>query len=829
MSYEKLISCGDWFDEEAELLYMPVSRAVTPYKKYFAGYAHHISESLDYALWLLHTDAAVNKKKALGIIKKAINYQCSDKGNAFFGNWSYFADDGISDIAEDDTSLTCRIAVTLLHIYSDFGSLLGARLERTINEKILNSVYTLLTQYTAQNSFTITLSIYLTIAYGEMSKHLEFIKYGENLLLTLYNSLMYHNSFYEYNDSQHITDQIVFFHRLSQTVKSPYHRRLLKSVSDKSWELLAMHYHPKMRQLTGPFANAVSDCTSPDVYNFLYHAGAGCSYLPHYPAESVYKCACPKKYLPYFKNGNTGFSRSVVFKGITSPYFRQSITESHYMREDYAVGSFSREHFWELKRPFIGYFQGDKKPYCFKLDVLHDFCGYASAVLHSIQYYGNVFGHVSFVTDSGDKHLSMDAPNPSIFAEDLRIRFSISGNIGDLKIEHKKNSLKISRNNIDIYYRVPFCEFDGGEIKYKLFSDNENLYFDAILFSGKKTKIDFSRMKSAIMQFSFLITSTGKKPAKVHNNVENGFLATKAVANNLTFALKTPVKPAQKTCTLVCDEQSVNGIPLENYVYRLTDRVRDITYLEAENHKPTSYFPFLADDKDTSRLLDMIGKLLYVPVSLLSKEVGEIFSQIEQHSYSLELYKRFAIQIVINIFESIKTANGKLSDAASKKHSGIYQKITAAATPEAISDEVIRLCLELEKEPPQIYGRYEGSELVAAAKAIVAENLPGSEVSLTFISERLGYSQSTLSRLFAQAEGMKFSEYLQKKKIDYAISRLKKGNTTITAIAEALGYTSPNNFIRMFKKVKGVTISQYMKQHNIKKKKDQKKNKRKRK
>lgn len=813
MPYEKLISCEKYYDEKASLLYMPVSQAVTPINKHFSGYAHHISESLDYALWLLYTDAENNFEKAKKIIQTATKYQCTDKNSSAFGYWRYFSENKLSDIVPDDASLNCRIAITLLHIYTDYGSFFDEQFLQTINEKILNSVYTLLTKYTSQNSFTIALSIYLSVTYGEMTEHLEFIKQGENMLVTLYNSVMYHNSFYEHNDMQHIVDQTVFFHQLSQTVKSKYHRRLLNTILDKTWQIFATHYHPETKQISGPFALAVSDYTTPEIYNFLYHALGESVDLPHYSSELAHNCPCPPKYMSRFKTKSfTGFLRSVVFKGMTSPYFRHSIVESNYIKKSYTVGSFSREHFWELKRPFIGYFSGANTPYCFKIDVLHDFFSYSSALLHSIQYYGYVFGHISFATDSGDTHLMMDAPNPSISAKDLRIRFSISGDIRSLKIKHRKNTLEVSYNDVTMYYQIPVCQFGDSNIKYKLSTNENNLYMDVILYSGRRKTIDFTALESAIMQFSFLITSTGKEPAQVQNSIENEALYTKTTINNLTFELKTLIKPNARTVTLVCDEQSVNDIPLETYVTQLTEQVQDITFLENKKYKHTSYFPFLSNDEETSRIIGLIGNLVFFPLSSLQGEVKHILEQIENNSYSLDLYKRLSIQIVINIFESIKRMYGKFNDVIDKKHSSIYQRIITSVTTESIADEIIMLCQAIEEEEPYFTDSGKNDSLSVKMLRLVRENLLSSDLSLAYLAEKLGCSIPRMSRLFLKVTGMKYSEYIQQEKINYAISKLSSEKITITAVSEMLGYTSPNNFTRMFKKVTGMTVSQYLRQ-----------------
>ncbi len=810
MPYKKIISCKKYYDEKKHLLYMPVSSGVTPYINYMSGYAHHISESLDYALYLLYTDDK-NISRAKDIITEAIKYQCSDKNNVFFGCWSYFSDDGISDIIALDITLNCRIAITLLHIYTDYGAFFSKELTQTINEKILNSIFTILSKYDLQNSFTTSLCMYLSITYGELSSHIEFVKYGENLLQILYNSVMYHNSFYEYNDMQHMVDQTIFLHQLSNNIGSDYYKHMLDTLLNKTWEVFATHFHFETMQMSGPFSITLSDYTQPDVYNFLYYALNKTLDLPHYDASIAHSYSCPEKYLPYFSGKTlTGFSRSVVFMGIASPYFRHSIVQSNYMQKKYTLGSFSRELFWELKRPFIGFFIGKNKPYCYKIDVLHDFHSYASAALHSIQYYGNVLGHITFLTNSGDKHINFDSPNPSVSAEDLRIRFSISGEIEDLNISYKKNKLTVSYDGIKLYYSMPIYDFDGYEVKFQFSSDESSMYFDTVIYSGEATTIDFTELTKAIFQFTFLITSSGQNPPEIKNQYTDNSLTTESVINDLHFKLKTPASPGISSDCLLYDEQSINGTSLESYVTQLTEQVQDITFLEKKNYERGSFFPFLGSDEETAKILKLIDNIHFASINSLSHEAEHIFKLINRASYPIELQKRFAIQIVVNLFESVKKINYKFSDVIDRKHYNIYQRITAAVSYQSIKDEILKLCVAIEKEAPIFSSTYKNKNITDRMLKIISENLLNPDLSLNYLADTLGYSVSHLSRIFFESTGMKYVEYIQKEKITYAINQIKSKKCTIKEAAEQLGYSNANNFMRMFVKTTGMTVTQYL-------------------
>lgn len=76
-------------------------------------------------------------------------------------------------------------------------------------------------------------------------------------------------------------------------------------------------------------------------------------------------------------------------------------------------------------------------------------------------------------------------------------------------------------------------------------------------------------------------------------------------------------------------------------------------------------------------------------------------------------------------------------------------------------------------------------------------------------AETAGASTRTLSRLFREEAGMSFRSWREQFRVLTAISRLMEG-TPVTALAGDFGYETPGAFTAMFKRVLGVTPSQYL-------------------
>lgn len=90
-----------------------------------------------------------------------------------------------------------------------------------------------------------------------------------------------------------------------------------------------------------------------------------------------------------------------------------------------------------------------------------------------------------------------------------------------------------------------------------------------------------------------------------------------------------------------------------------------------------------------------------------------------------------------------------------------------------------------------------------------------SELSLAKTASRLNVNTTYLSRAVNERFGMSFSSLLSEYRVRIATQRISKGssyaNLTIEAIARSVGYSSRSSFIAAFKKINGMTPSEYMK------------------
>ncbi|MDO7907725.1 response regulator transcription factor [Paenibacillus sp. JX-17] len=86
-------------------------------------------------------------------------------------------------------------------------------------------------------------------------------------------------------------------------------------------------------------------------------------------------------------------------------------------------------------------------------------------------------------------------------------------------------------------------------------------------------------------------------------------------------------------------------------------------------------------------------------------------------------------------------------------------------------------------------------------------------LSLTEVARHFHFNPSYLSTYFADRNKEGFNEYVNKVRIEKAVALLQSGSMPISEISGNVGYSDHSYFCKVFKKFKGLSPSQYRKQH----------------
>ena len=94
-------------------------------------------------------------------------------------------------------------------------------------------------------------------------------------------------------------------------------------------------------------------------------------------------------------------------------------------------------------------------------------------------------------------------------------------------------------------------------------------------------------------------------------------------------------------------------------------------------------------------------------------------------------------------------------------------------------------------------------------KVYIREHL--STVTRSQIAGNFYLSPNYVSKLFSRLGGVSLSEYIQQERMEYARQQLRQTEKSISRIAEEAGYPSFAWFSKQFKKVNGMTPNEYRK------------------
>jgi Response regulator containing CheY-like receiver domain and AraC-type DNA-binding domain len=134
-------------------------------------------------------------------------------------------------------------------------------------------------------------------------------------------------------------------------------------------------------------------------------------------------------------------------------------------------------------------------------------------------------------------------------------------------------------------------------------------------------------------------------------------------------------------------------------------------------------------------------------------------------------------------------------------------RIRAATSLEALGDAIAGIAADLAAGIEADAGA-KRSDLVRLAVEIIHRDYSRS-LSLKSIADEIGVSPNYLGRLFAEVEGIGFSDYLTKIRMAEAQRLLAEGRLKVKAVAEAVGCPNVPYFCTLFKSVYGVSPSKY--------------------
>lgn len=238
---------------------------------------------------------------------------------------------------------------------------------------------------------------------------------------------------------------------------------------------------------------------------------------------------------------------------------------------------------------------------------------------------------------------------------------------------------------------------------------------------------------------------------------------------------------------LIAEDEDVIRNGIEKYIHLHTDRFSKI---------------YLA--KNGQEAIDIIyqnrPEILLLDVQMSVKSGLEVMKEAKEAGILPET-------IILSGFEEFRYAQQAL-------RYGARDYMLKPSRSSDILKQLLRIANDLEGGGRMIPEETEGGNrnIVERAREYIEEYYM-EELTLQRVADQVGISAGYLSTLFSQYLGSKFIDYLNKIRIECASSYLKQGYLKTYEIAYKVGYRDEKYFARVFKKVTGMSPSEYKKNH----------------
>ena len=201
-----------------------------------------------------------------------------------------------------------------------------------------------------------------------------------------------------------------------------------------------------------------------------------------------------------------------------------------------------------------------------------------------------------------------------------------------------------------------------------------------------------------------------------------------------------------------------------------------------------------------SRLLDKILTLDHMEALLI---LDDLIGWMVENLVSLEAMRWKAFEVLIILFRTC-SREFRIADRDIKTCFGELQSITTVSELKSYLNHEIK---SITNEISSLKVDRSGS-LVDKVCEFIKQNY-NSELSLDEAAGMVGLSNFYFSKLFKHHKNMNFIDYITEVRIKRAKELLKDPEINIKEIGNLIGYSDPNYFARVFKRIEGISPTEY--------------------
>ncbi len=196
-------------------------------------------------------------------------------------------------------------------------------------------------------------------------------------------------------------------------------------------------------------------------------------------------------------------------------------------------------------------------------------------------------------------------------------------------------------------------------------------------------------------------------------------------------------------------------------------------------------------------------KLRHATAEDVPRLLAAYFGSAEEDDVQSVLYRNYLLMDLLVTAARMPSAGGESAHPPDPQ-----EVLRRAATLEGARECAAETLTALLGSAPQRKNVRYGEE-IRRAKRFIQENYADGGLSLHTVAAEVGFSPNHFSTVFSQETGETFVECLTRVRIEAACSALRESDARMGDVAFAVGYHDSHYFSYLFKKIMGMTPSDY--------------------
>lgn len=372
-----------------------------------SGVFHQVRSSFSYAVLLLDLGDEQYTKRAFDVIKKTITLQDQDPNSKSCGVWPYYMEEPLATKkAPIDFNWADFNAVSLLDVWMGHQNRIPNDLKPAIKNALILAANSIQKRNMGPGYTNIAImGTYVTYMVSNLFDLPEMKDYAKKRLQNFYNYTLDKEGFSEYNSPTYTIVALDELFRMKNHIIEPVAKKQIDSLYSIGWETIARHYHQPTGQWAGPHSRSYSTLVRPSFYSILKEASNGKIDIGIEEKRSDVKIKhqIPKYLMSYFLSPEYPRTELDVFEKV-----EPQIIGTCFLAKDYTLSTANRSSLWNQRRPFLLYWGTTTTPKYLQARFMHDDYDFSSASFFSKQKENNVLAAINFLSNGGDKHISID-------------------------------------------------------------------------------------------------------------------------------------------------------------------------------------------------------------------------------------------------------------------------------------------------------------------------------------------------------------------------------------------------------------------------------------